>query len=273
MNALWILVSTLMPLLCQPQQPDKFLTEPNHPVTIFEKPLSSTRKLIVTCENLPLVLTPTEAAARKQTRESSPTVVLSSHLYAYSYIIVTKGGQRSIVWTMRQPSFGAITPGKANEASTSIEVYDVALQDNILLVLYQQDRRTQVNIVRLNAGQRVTPSRSGSKQPLVPVGREAVESPPGPGRIVERAGPLDGVAGGHILGPNSDGNVTVQLSHVVKQKDGSLRLTAYHLTHDAQGQEFWTPDPSNIYVSGETPGILDFKEANLQPQSVPGANK
>ena len=264
MNALWIIVNALMVALCLPQQPGKPGSALSHAVTIFEKPLSSSKKLIVTCEEIPLVLTPKEVAEREQTLKASPAIVFSNHLYTYSYITVTKGGQRSVVWTQNSQTFGAITPGKTGEMSMGLEVFDVALQDNILLVLYQQNRRTEVNIVRLNAGQRISPSRLGARPNQVTAGREAVQSPLGFGRLVERAGSGDAVAGGSILGPTSDGNVVVQLSHVVRLKDGRPRITVYHLTHDAQGQEFWTPDPSNTYAQGEKPGILEFNESKRQ---------
>lgn len=258
------IICALMVALCLPQQPGKPGAAPSHAVTIFEKTLSSNKKMIVTCEEIPLVLTPKELAEREQIKKEVPTSILSDHLYAYSYVTVTRGGQRSVVWTQHQQTFGAIMSSKSAPMSMGLEVYDVALQDNIFLVLYQQGERTEVNIVRLNAGQRVAPSPPRSRQPQPATGREAVEAPLGPGRVVERAGPLDAVASGHIIGPTSDGNVVVQLSHVVKHKEGSPRITLYHLTHDAQGQEFWAPDPSNIYANGEHPGIVEFNELKRQ---------
>ncbi len=253
MNARLFIVKTLLATLCLAQQPVKSAVEPGHAVTIFEKPLSSTKKLIVICEELSIVTPPKQAVELNEISRTSPGVIISNHLYAYSYVIVTKAGQRNVLWTHRQPTFGAITPGKTGEMSFSIEVLDVAFQGCTLFVLDKQGNRTAIKIIHLDPARNSVASRATQKQPTPTQSTGAAQYLSNQGHALENVGSYDDIVSGRILGPTTNGNLEVQLSHAAKQKDGSLRITAYYLTHDAQGREFWTPDPANIYAKGERP--------------------
>ena len=168
----------------------------------------------------------------------------------------------ALVWSHREYSLAEIpTFGKTTFLASSIEVYDVVLYKNLLITLYNQGETPFVNIVRLIEPARTNPKglQKGAsvKKDESKTNIEAVQTPY-PNRVLEKSGPLDGVTSGKILGPTEDGNVTVQLGHAVQNKDKSERRTFYHLIHDAEGQEFWTPDSSNIYLGGERSGMSEI---------------
>jgi hypothetical protein len=261
MQTLWILLSTFLFTLSLPRQVEKPAADLSHPVTIFEKPFyhDKNKKFLVTCEEVPF--TPEGLAQIAQLQQAMlPENRRPYHRYAYSYFTVTHGTQRKLLWTEYFQLIGGIgQPGKANAGSSEIEVYDLALQDNTLWILYQQMYRTKVNIVRLN------PRRVASPASSKKVEDNGVQSPIGAARVLEEADISDGVNGGRILEPILNGEVTVQLTHIRTLNDGSPRITTYHQTRNTQARntdlkEFWAPDPTNVYRPYEKTGVQLLNE-------------
>jgi hypothetical protein len=210
---------------------------------IFQKELRGYGKLVVTCKEVELRLTPQEIAERAENEKQAPgRTIYSNNRYVYSFYMQSEPGSRKTLCTLLFGTFGKITPGKTDPASGSIEILDAAFRDKTLYVLWLQFEQPSAVIVRTDR-KHDPPAQPWESKCLV-----------------ECSSAADGVVNGRIIGPTLRGEVAIELSHGVKLPNGKTRVTLYRLTTDEKGEAIWWPDPANQYIGAEKPGYLVKRE-------------